>query len=62
MEVWKAHRAGIGDAAMVLGQSFVAFFRDLLLLRWPKAAYRTTTWARLQALGLVVPVYDPDDS
>ncbi len=38
-----------------------ALFRDLLLLRWPAAAHRTTSWTRLQELGLVVPNHDPDD-
>jgi len=61
IDVWKAHQAGIGDAATAMKQHFVALFRDLLLLRWPKAAHRTTSWAKLRALGLVEPVYDPDD-
>jgi len=61
MEVWKAHQAGVGDAATAMRQRFVTLFRDLLLLRWPKAASRTTSWTKLRALGLVVPVYDPDD-
>jgi hypothetical protein len=60
-DVWKAHQAGIGDAATAMRQRFVTLFRDLLLLRWPKAASRTTSWTKLRALGLVVPVYDPDD-
>ena len=60
-DVWKAYQAGIRDAAMVMSQRFVAFFRDLLLLRWPKAAHRTTSWTRLRALGLDVPEDDPDD-
>jgi hypothetical protein len=38
-DVWEAHRGGIGDAAVVLKQRYVAFFRDLLLLRWPDAAH-----------------------
>src|SRR5208282_2214173 len=54
-EVWHEHQAGIRDAAMVMRQRFVAFFRDLLLLRWAEAAHRTTSWTRLRALGLVVP-------
>jgi hypothetical protein len=61
MEVWKAHQAGIGNAATAMKQRLVALFRDLLLLRWPKAAHRTTSWARLRALGLIEPAHDPDD-
>jgi hypothetical protein len=60
-KVWKAHQLGVRDAAAVMRQRFVVFFRDLLLLRWPEAAHRATSWTKLQALGLVVPVYDPDD-
>jgi hypothetical protein len=60
-DVWKAHKADIKDAAMVMRQRFVAFFRDLLLLRWPNAANRTSSRTRLRALGLEVPVDDPDD-
>ncbi|HUN95277.1 MAG TPA: hypothetical protein VMU69_03435 [Bradyrhizobium sp.] len=52
---------GIGDAATAMRQRFVTLFRDLLLLRWPKAASRTPSWTKLRALGLVVPVYDSDD-
>jgi hypothetical protein len=58
-DVWKAHKAGIKDAAMVTRQRFVAFFHDLLLLRWPEAAHRSTSWTRLRALGLEVPEDDP---
>ena len=61
MEIWKLHRPAIGDAAAILRQRYVAFFRDLLLLRWPEAAHRTTSWTRLQELGLVMPTYDSDD-
>ena len=61
MEVWKMHQPAIGDAAAILRQCYVAFFRDLLLLCWPEAAHRTTSWTRLQELGLVMPTYDPDD-
>lgn len=61
MEVLQVHQPAIGDAAATLRQCCVVFFRDLLLLRWPKAAHRTTSWTRLQELGLVTPVYDPDD-
>jgi hypothetical protein len=60
MEVLKVHQPAIGDAAEVLRQRCVAFFRDLLLLRWPEATHRTTSWIRLQELGLVMPAYDPD--
>jgi hypothetical protein len=61
MAVLRAHRPGIGDAVLALRERFVALFHNLLLLRWPEAARRTTSWAKLQALGLVVPVYDPDN-
>lgn len=61
MEVWEAHQADIGNALTAMKQRFVALFRDLLLLLWPKAAHRTTSWGTLRALGLVVPVYDPDE-
>ena len=53
-EVWNTHRSDIIDAAAVMKQRFVTFLRDLLLLRWPEAARRTTSWKRLRALGLVV--------
>jgi hypothetical protein len=59
-DVWKVHKADIQDAAMVMRQRFIAFFRDLLLLRWPEAADHTTSWTRLRALGLEVPEDDPD--
>lgn len=61
MAVWKVHQTGMCDAATALKQCFVGLFRDLLLLRWPKATDRTTSWARLRAFGLVEPVYDPDE-
>jgi hypothetical protein len=61
MKVWKARQTGLGDATMTMKQRFVDLFRDLLLLRWPQAADRTTSWTKLRALGLVVPCYDPDD-
>jgi hypothetical protein len=61
MEVFQAHRAAIVDAAAMLRQHCAAYFRDLLLLRWPGAAHRTTSWTRLQEMGLVIPTYDPDD-
>jgi hypothetical protein len=60
-EVWDTHQARVSDAATELRQRFVAFFRDLLLLRWPEAAQRTTSWTRLRAFGLVVPKDDPCD-
>ena len=37
-----------------------AWLRDMLLLRWPEAATRTTTWERLTELGLGEPVLDED--
>ena len=61
-DVWKSHQPGLIDAATVMRQRFIAFFRDLLLLHWPEAADRTSSWARLRALGLVVPEFDPDVS
>jgi hypothetical protein len=60
-EVLHMHQAGICNAATDMRQRFVALFRDLLLLRWPKAADRISSWTRLRSLGIVVPVYDRDD-
>jgi hypothetical protein len=59
--VWKTHQAGVIDATTIIRQRLVAFFRDLLLLRWPEAAGRSTSWSRLQELGLVRPDADADD-
>ena len=61
LEVLNLHRPPIGDATATLKQCCVAFFRDLLLLRWPEAAHQTTSWTRLQELGLVIPTCDPND-
>ena len=61
MVVLNRHQLAIGDAAATLRKCCVTFFRDLLLLRWPEAAHRTTSWTRLQELGLVIPTEAPDD-
>jgi hypothetical protein len=60
MEVWKAHETLISDAATAMKRCLVGFFRDLLLLRWPKAAHRTTSWTKLRAHGLVEPTDELD--
>jgi hypothetical protein len=54
-EVLTAHYPSLANAAADLKQRYVAFFSDLLLLRWPEAAHRNTSWQQLRALGLVVP-------
>lgn len=60
-EVLAVHQPAILEAAEVSRQCCVAFFRELLLLRWPEAARRTTSWSRLQKLGLAIPTYDSDE-
>jgi hypothetical protein len=61
MEVWKTEEGGIVYGVTALKECFVAFFHDLLLLRWPDAKYRTTSWEKLEALGLGERVDDPDN-
>lgn len=59
-EVWRRHKSDLQAAKVALKQHWVAFFRDLLLLRWPEAAHRRTSWARLRQLGLGDPVDELD--
>lgn len=61
MDVLTVHQPAIGDAVALLRRRYVAVFHDLLLLAWPGAARRTTSWTRLKELGLVIPADDPDD-
>ncbi|HBK05613.1 MAG TPA: hypothetical protein DDZ81_07080 [Acetobacteraceae bacterium] len=60
-EIWHKHMDKLSAAGRDVEQCWVALFRDLLLLRWPAAAHRTTCWTRLRALGLVEPQCDLDD-
>lgn len=60
MDVLERHRGELEAAEGALKQRWVALFRDLLLLRWPEAASRTTRWARLEELGLGKPVDELD--
>lgn len=47
-----AHLGGIDRATDELRKLWQKWLRDMLLLRWPGAASRTTTWERLAELGL----------
>ena len=51
-EVVDAHLSGMVETTSALRQLWQAWLRDMLLLRWPKAASLTTTWVRLAQLGL----------
>lgn len=46
------HQEVIASAEHELQRCWLALFRDLLLLHWPEARQRTTSWTRLRALGL----------
>lgn len=59
-EVWHRHTTDLEAAEVALKQHWVALFRDLLLLRWPEAAHRRTSWLRLRQLGLGDPVDELD--
>lgn len=50
------HRNDLRASEMAFKQRWVELFRDLLLLRWPEAKHRTTSWSRLHDLGLGEPL------
>ena len=58
--VWRRHRSRLDAAEKAIKRRWVALFRDLLLLRWPEAARRRTSWAQLRKLGLGEPVDELD--
>lgn len=60
-KVFESHRHGISDATEALRLRWQAYLRDMLLLRWPEAAFRSTTWTRLAELGLPKRPDDMDD-
>ncbi|BDG74043.1 hypothetical protein [Roseomonas fluvialis] len=55
-EILDAHIGGIDRATDALRKLWQRWLRDMLLLRWPDAASRTTSWERLAELGLGKPV------
>jgi hypothetical protein len=59
-EAAASHLGAIGAQTAELRARWQAYFRDLLLIRWPDAAFRTTSWARLRELGLGEPVDEID--
>jgi hypothetical protein len=59
-EVFDRHTDGLNAGLIALKSRWFGLFRDLLLLRWPKAAYCKTSWTRLRALGLGDPVEEID--
>jgi hypothetical protein len=46
------HTNDLRASELAFKQRWVELFRDLLLLRWPGAAHRKTSWSRLRGLGL----------
>jgi hypothetical protein len=54
-EVGTRHLPALLQATHALKKAWTAYLRDLLLLRWPEAATRTTTMSRLHGLGLGEP-------
>lgn len=60
-KIFESHCQWIGDATQALRIRWQAYLRDMLLLRWPEAASRSTTWARLAELGLPNRPHDLDD-
>jgi len=58
-EAAASHLGAIGAQTAELRARWQAYFRDLLI-RWPDAAFRTTSWARLRELGLGEPVDEID--
>ena len=52
MAVFHRHKDGLSAETYALKERWVALFRDLLLLRWPEAADRQTSWSDLRRLGL----------
>ena len=59
-KVLDRHRKELAVAETALKQRWIALFRDLLLMRWPEALHRKTSWARLRELGLGEPVDEID--
>ncbi len=59
-KVLDLHRKELAVAETALKQRWIALFRDLLLMRWPDAVRRKTSWARLRDLGLGEPVDEID--
>jgi hypothetical protein len=55
-----AHSTALTKRLGLLRDTWVALFRDLLLVCWPDADKRTTTWERLRAKGLGEPVDELD--
>src|SRR4051794_13801149 len=51
-QVLDRHTNDLQVSELALKRCWDTLFRDLLLLRWPEAAHRTTSWSRLHALGL----------
>jgi hypothetical protein len=60
-KIFGLHRHGIDEATKALRLRWQAYLRDMLLLRWPEAASRSTNWGRLAELGLPKRPHDPDD-
>ena len=59
-EILDRYRDRFALAEAAIKQRWIGLFRDLLLLHWPEAAHRTTSWARLTDLGLSEPVDEID--
>jgi hypothetical protein len=59
-EIIELHREFLRSAESAHRERWVALFRDLLLLRWPEAAQRSSSWTRLRSLGLGEPVDEMD--
>ena len=60
LQVIGRHRPRLDERLNALQQEWAVLFRDLLLLQWPEAAGRQSSWARLRALGLSDPLYEDD--
>ena len=58
--VHSEHLPAIHRRTEVLRADWLHFFRDLLLVAWPEAAGKTTTWSRLRELGLGDRVFEED--
>lgn len=46
------HREALEADEGALKDRYAALFHDLMLLRWPEASGRRTSWSRLRSLGL----------
>jgi hypothetical protein len=52
------HKGRLHERKQALRDAWVELFRDLMLLRWPEAAERRTSWTCLKTLGLSDPPED----